>query len=338
MHIENLTIEERKLMVQRLTALWAFSESGLGGVLHALQIPFTGLVVGGFAIILISFISYLSHDDHKQIFKSLMVVLLVKAAVSPHTPFPAYIAVSFQAALGYLLFKLFRINLFSIMLLSIIAMIESAIQKLLMLVLFFGKSFLKAGDELVKFIGEQFSINITNGGWWMVALYLCIYVIGGMIIAFTTYRLINTSFDTASSLSYQAAPNNLVTTKQGNKKKKIWLLLITSLLISVLLIAFQKQKGALPVIAALTWTITAILIWYFVIAPLFTRLVISLLKKKYYTYGAQVQDTLSFLPVLNQLAVQAWHRSKTESKAKRIPVFIKTLLGWSLLYKEPSSE
>ena len=337
MQIENLTKEERKLMVQRLAALWAFSESGLGGVLHALQIPFTGLVVGGFAIILISFISYLSQDDQKQIFKSLMVVLLVKAAVSPHTPFPAYIAVSFQATLGYLLFKLFRINLFSITLLSIIAMIESAIQKLLMLVLFFGKSFLKAGDELVKFIGGQFSVNITNGGWWMVALYMCIYIIGGVIIAITTYRLINASFDT-TALSYEAAPNNFTAGKQGNRRKKIWFLLITSLFISLLLVAFQRQKIALPVIAALTWTITAILAWYFVIGPLFTKLVISLLKKNSSKYGAQVQNTLSFLPVLHQLTVQAWHSSKKESKAKRILVFIKTLLGWSLLYKEPSSD
>jgi hypothetical protein len=39
--IENLSKEQKLAAISRLTALWAFAESGLGGVLHALQIPFT---------------------------------------------------------------------------------------------------------------------------------------------------------------------------------------------------------------------------------------------------------------------------------------------------------
>ncbi len=56
--VNQSSIEQRQLAVQRLTALWAFSESGLGGILHALQMPFTGLLVGGMAILLISLIAF----------------------------------------------------------------------------------------------------------------------------------------------------------------------------------------------------------------------------------------------------------------------------------------
>src|SRR6202008_2387238 len=84
--------EQRSAAIQRLTALWAFTESGLGGLLHALQIPFTGLVVGGMAVIIISFIAEISGNNYKQILKSALIVLIVKAMVSPYTPFPAYIA------------------------------------------------------------------------------------------------------------------------------------------------------------------------------------------------------------------------------------------------------
>ena len=100
MNVSSLNTEQRILAIHRLTALWAFAESGLGGVLHTAKVPFTGLVVGGFAIILITLIAHLSSKQYKIIVQSLVVVLMVKAAVSPHTPFPAYVAVSFQALLA----------------------------------------------------------------------------------------------------------------------------------------------------------------------------------------------------------------------------------------------
>ena len=38
----------------QLTALWAFVEVTLGGMLHALRVPLTGVVVGGTAVAIIS--------------------------------------------------------------------------------------------------------------------------------------------------------------------------------------------------------------------------------------------------------------------------------------------
>ena len=89
--------------VNRLTALWALNESGLGGVLHAAKFPFTGIFVGGFAVILISLIARYSNYSFKAILKATAMVLMIKAAVSPHSPFPAYLAVSFQGLLGALI-------------------------------------------------------------------------------------------------------------------------------------------------------------------------------------------------------------------------------------------
>ncbi len=44
--------------ITKLILLWAFSESALGGMLHALRIPLTGLFVGGSAVIFISLIAH----------------------------------------------------------------------------------------------------------------------------------------------------------------------------------------------------------------------------------------------------------------------------------------
>ena len=97
----DLSVPQHSLAIQRLTALWAFAESGLGGVLHAFQIPFTGLVIGGFAVIIITLIAKFSDHHYQQILKSFLIVLIVKAMVSPHTPVPAYLAISFQAIMGF---------------------------------------------------------------------------------------------------------------------------------------------------------------------------------------------------------------------------------------------
>ena len=154
--IQNLTA------IQRLTALWAFSESGLGGILHAWQMPFTGLIVGGFAVIIISIIAHYSRSHYKEILKSAVIVLVVKIVVSPHTPFPAYVAVSFQAIIGYLLFRFAGLNLFSILVFSIMAMFESALQQLLIFILFFGKSLWSAGNDLVESLFHQLGMQVPG--------------------------------------------------------------------------------------------------------------------------------------------------------------------------------
>lgn len=267
-----------------------------------------------------------------------MIVLLVKAVVSPHTPFPAYIAVSFQAFLAVALFRLFNINLFSIFCLSILAMLESAVQKLVILTLFFGHSFWKATDELVRFISNQFSMPINHGSQWISVFYLLIYLIGGVLTAFMTYRLIKT-FSIQNKLAPAAFESTAIASfprNKNNRKKTIFVLLFVSGVLSLVLFLFTpKEQNRFVTLNAFTWTLTAILIWYIILAPLFAKVIRHILNKQTDRYSRQVENVLSFLPVLNQLAAEAWRNSKTSPAVKRIPVFITTLLSWSLLYTEP---
>ena len=100
-------MKSNKSIIDKLTALWALNESGLGGFLHVFNSPFTGLIVGGIAILLISLIAYYAENKWQAILKALVIVLIIKMAVSPYSPFAAYIAVSFQAILGAFLFSNF---------------------------------------------------------------------------------------------------------------------------------------------------------------------------------------------------------------------------------------
>ena len=75
---------DRDRAVERLTALWALNEAGLGGLIHAMRVPFTGIVVGSTAVVLIALIAFFAEKKAKAILKATVIVLLIKAAASPH--------------------------------------------------------------------------------------------------------------------------------------------------------------------------------------------------------------------------------------------------------------
>lgn len=339
-----LTQEQRINAVQRLTALWAFTESGLGGIMHALQIPFTGLLVGGMAVIMISLIAEMSDHHYKQVLKSALIVLIVKAMVSPHTPFPAYIAVTFQAILGFGLFSIFRVNFFSIVLLSIIAMLESAIQKILVLTLFFGESIWKAMDSMIAMLANQFGSMVSNGSYWIVGIYGMLYLVGGLLIAVLAYRTIKNfkMENPAFILQMDGETENnkpwIKKTGQKNNYKKLWVLIMLMISVSAVLFVFadDNKKGWLAVAKTISWTLSAILIWYMLIGPLFTKAIQRILQKKESRYSDEVLKTLSFLPVLRRLTAMAWQQSRTFNGFSRWHHFFALLIHATLTYSEPA--
>ena len=335
--------EQRINAMQRLTALWAFTESGLGGIMHALQIPFTGLLVGGMAVIMICLIAEFSDNAFRQILKSAIIVLIVKAMAAPFTPATAYIAVSFQAVIGFLFFSLLRVNYISIILLSVIAMLESAIQKLLVLTLFFGDSLWKAMDKMVAFASGQLGHIVLNGSYWIVSIYLFVYLAGGFFIAWLAYRTIR-NFDNGNQIfilkeSIAVSPDFNTGSKAviKNSYKKFWLLLLIMIILSVILFFFadDTKQGWVEVIKTIIWTFSALLIWFVVIGPLFTKVIQKLLKKKENRYSDEVLRTLSFLPVLNKLTNLAWQQSKLHRGFKRWQLFLTALIYAALTYSEP---
>lgn len=336
----NLLPGQRILAIQRLTALWAFCESGLGGLLHAFRIPITGLVVGGLAVILITFIAKLSDNHYSQILQCLPVVLIIKVMASPQTPFPAYLAVSFQALMGMILFSLLRINLLSILLLAVLTMLESALQQLLTLTFFFGRSLWNAADEIMNRLAGQMGVSLANGSQWLIAVYLLVYITAGILIAFMTYRLIRNFFyrnGSCEDLPYADPGLNYPLPDLRRRKKFRFKPLIAAsmmLILSASLFLFAKdaKQGWVAVIKTITWTLSAILAWYIIIAPLFSKFILSLLHKKKSLYSDAVKSSMEILPVLRRLAVMAWQKNNTYGVWKRIPRFFSTLITWSLVY------
>ncbi len=173
------------IVITRLTALWALSECALGGIMHAMKIPFTGIFVGGLAVICIALIAFHADDVIKEVIKATIIVLMIKAGVSPHTPVPAYIAVSFQGVLGAIIFSLIKNFKSAAPIYGCIAIAESAIQKFLFTTLIFGKSVWVALDIFVKSVLKDLHLpNEFSFSFWMVTLYIIFYAAWGLMLGF----------------------------------------------------------------------------------------------------------------------------------------------------------
>ena len=59
----------------KLTAIWAVSESGLGGLLHAIKLPFSGLFLGSLAVLIITYLAYISQNKFNTILKATLLVV-----------------------------------------------------------------------------------------------------------------------------------------------------------------------------------------------------------------------------------------------------------------------
>jgi hypothetical protein len=224
-------------------------------------------------------------------------------------------------------------------------MAESAVQKLLILTVFFGKSLWVAMDEMIAYVAKQFGAVVSNGSYWIVSVYLLIYIAGGLLTALFTYQTINHLNAGNNRLMLQ--PTIKINTalpdlkRKGKKSvfKKLSALIALMIGLSVILFVFadDKKQGWFAVVKTITWTISAILVWFMLISPFLTKAIQKLLKKKESRYTDEVLGVLSFIPVLKQLTVLAWQQSKLLYGYKRWQFFFTTLIHYTLTYTESAA-
>ncbi len=334
--------------IERLTALWAFSESGLGGILHAMKIPLSGIIVGGFAVILISFIGYFAEKKFTSIVKATIVVLLVKFAASPHSPLQAYFAVGFQGILGAIILDNTSHFRFGTMLHAITGLLESAIQKLLILTIIYGTSFWKAINIFYRNISGELSIKSTgiSGSEIIIIAYLGIYLICGIVIGWVagkfpghTIRLY-TKDESLINLRSLILNNKtkLLPPSIGNKKRNKLKPIIIPLLIILFMIPFSiSEYGFLQGVYVFLRVIVIISLWYFLFAPFLMKLLRKLLKKQSKAYFNEVDNIVRSLPLLKNAAKTIWLESIKIKGIKRIDYFISTLVIFSLTHTPEES-
>ncbi len=342
---------DNKEIVFRLTAIWAFNEAALGGMLHALKIPFTGLFVGGAAVVLISLIAVLS-EKKGSVFRSALIVLLVKGIIAPHTPIAAYFSVTLQALLGELFFFSKRNYKLSAFALAVITSIFSAFQKIFVLTVLFGKELWSSIDSFAIYIAGHFS-TVSNADLFpsfsfvILTGYTFIHLLGGILFgafaAFLPGKLDGWAEKYSTNIS-----NVRIMQKNGkeiNPKKKrkkyshqiLFGFIALFGIISYFDLGIPKNKfydAALMFVRS-----TAIIIlWFFIAAPLIMKFIKNIFARSENKYKNEVQNIIELFPLFRGAFTESKKFSSDHRGFRKISTFISLYLTLLLFSEDAPSE
>jgi len=319
--------------VDRITALWAFSEAAFGGILHALKIPFTGLFVGGAAVIFISLIAFYSNKS-STILRSTLLVVLIKFIISPYTPINAYFSVFAEGFLGILLFGIIKHHVLASLLLGIGSLLFSAFQKLLVITILFGITIWESIDIFSNYIINIFitssEVSITFS-YFLISLYIILHISGGIIAGITAGRIPNWINHFSGEIDYdKIIPIAEINSQKGKKKRKPWfqkksgILLIFVALVLVILSYFGNEfEDNLP-LNILIMFIRSILIttlWFLIVSPIVTKFLQKYLNSKKSSYSGEIENILNLLPEMKAIVKYSWERSSDKRGVGRLKLF-----------------
>ncbi|MBT8228625.1 MAG: hypothetical protein KJO50_00090 [Bacteroidia bacterium] len=330
--------QSNKLAIQRLTALWALSESGLGGIMHAFNSSFSGLVLGSIAVILISLIWDLSEHKWKTLLSALTIVLVIKAAVSPHSNLTAYLAVSFQAIAGGAIYSIIRSIPLGAILFGLIALLESAVQKLIVLYVLYGNTLVEAINEFGAWVSERtgYMLPLTTSKT-LVIIYLLVFALGGLIsgvfISFII-KSIRTNWTNPRYIIHLDSEYTDQKTKKGNKRKSLWIVMMTiAIMMIALMIYGYYSEGINKGIFVFARTVLILLTWYLFIAPYAKRYLFRLLNKRKAELSSEINHVFDMIPYLKIIVLKAWRESSGINIFNKLYHFILTTILYTLHFK-----
>jgi len=331
--------DNNKLIINRLTALWALNECGIGGFMHAFRSPFTGIIVGGVSILLITLIASYATNLRSTLIKALSIVLLVKLSVSPHSPIPAYLAVSFQGILGMVLFSLLPVNKATIIFLGVLTYLESAFQKVIVLTIIYGQSLWNAIDSYGVWISTNFnflSLNISSKH--LILVYLIFYGVSGFLVGLIIVKVHVAVHSIKMPDNFNPPLLDIATnSKTKRPKKKMNLILFWCITLVVILIPLlffnSKNNGWKTGLYVVARSLIIIGTWYIIIGPLILNLLNKFLQKRRSQYQTELQQTLLLLPHLKSIVNYVWKESKSLKGLNRIQYFISRSIVYSFHFK-----
>lgn len=322
-----------KQIYYRLIALWVLCEAVLGGLMHAVKIPFTGVFVSSGAVICICLIAYYV-PVKGAILRATIIVAIFKMMLSPHTPPAAYIAVFFQGLMGQLLFFNLRFFSLSCILLAVFALVESAIQRIIVLTVLYGNNFWNALNEFIrKLTGAN---TVTNYSLAVATGYIMLHAFIGMIVGVIAGSIVWQSESWSILHEEYLIPHTdeQFTLKPGIDKKKkkirylfvfIWIALIILFLQSYLHIG----KPLIPSQVSLQIILRSLLIvltWYFLLNSLLSTFIRKWLHRQQIRSQSDIGQVVLMLPSAKYIFLKSWQLSSASKGWKRISVFCKIVL------------
>lgn len=327
------TSEEENLLYYRLIALWVINEAMLGGIIHGLRLPVSGLVVGSFAVICITLIAWYI-PARGAIIKATLVVAIFKMVLSPHSPLPAYFAVFFQGLLGELLFYRRRFFKIACLLLGILSLLESAVQRIVVATVLYGKDVWKALNEFINNLtGQKTAIDYS---FFIITVYLLLHLVVGLIVGLWAGMLpqyiqfLNRGGNRYPVISNKGGDMALPMMKRRRRNTQL-LFIVWGLLVFLFLQShFKIGRQLLPEhisVQIFIRSLIIILTWVLIIGPLLKKILYKWLQKKQSQSGKEVEQVLQLLPLTQQLVLKSWQLSAGKKGWGRILLFGRIILA-----------
>ncbi|RYE15295.1 MAG: hypothetical protein EOP51_27020 [Sphingobacteriales bacterium] len=328
---------KQTVTIQRLTALWALGESGLGGWMHALKLPFTGIFVGGFAVACIALIAHYCRNNMRIMLQALLLVLLVKFTVSPQSPLPAYFAVAFQGVIGAIFYRLISNYTVASVLFAFIAMLESGAQKIIIMTLIFGKSLWEAIDAFFGGILKDFSLpQDMPFSYWVIGLCMGLYAVWGLVLGAwlsgLPKRLELRSAGIIEEYKRLAPASNESTPAQPRTKRRIkWFMPLVFAFI-ILIFLFSDNINSFNKAGYLVLrTVAVVLFLFYVLSPALRWLMVRWLNNRKAEQSEALRSILMLQPELRQLLKPSWQMSKAKHQGlRRYPAFVTNMITLTL--------
>ena len=312
--------------------MWAFSEAFLGGILHAFHVPFAGLLLSSFAVMCMVALTLHGHTKG-QLLKATLLVIMLKAILSPHTPVSAYFAVLLQGLFGEIFFFLGLPFFLSCLLLGIASLLQSSFQKLIILTLLFGVDFWEAMNEFLNSINKMMGAGDFNYSFYLVSIYIGLHFCAGIIVGIFCSRLPH--YLSSSSLEFKSNEMNIPQTdfifpNKNYKRSKFtkpiyWILLL--LLIYALYQAYSESSILLLVkskaMRLIVRSTLFLLLWYFFISPLLLIIFQKWLAKQKSKFTGEVESLIKLIPEMKFIVEKCWMETKGNFGFKRIGKFIR---------------
>ncbi|MBA4317542.1 MAG: hypothetical protein C0412_04000 [Flavobacterium sp.] len=336
------SVNEKSIVIYRIIALWSLSESALGGVLHLLKLPFTGLLIGGVSVLLISLLAAVS-NKRGTILKALLIVISVKAFVAPYAPLNSYLALILQGLIGEVLFFSKRFYPVSAIMLALITALLGAFQKIIVLTLLFGMNLWLAVDSFMNSVINQFvsakSADIKFS-YIIVGIYVFLHVLGGIFFGLIALRIPRWIKEKRELIALNPGEDPIIEVSTKVKKKKLWYRRrsgIIFLSVSVIIIIFSyllpglgKGLGSQMIIMILRSVIITI-VWFYLIAPIVIKLFKKFIEKSKMKYSEDVNRVILILPNLKASVKSSYDSSASLKGTKRIKEFISSLIACIVL-------
>ena len=311
----------------RLVALWVLAEAMLGGMIHGLRLPVSGLIVGSAAVVCISLIAW--YDPRRgAILQATIIVAAFKLTLSPHSGVFAFTALFFQGVCGELLFGGRRNFAFNTTMLAVLALLESGFQRIIVLTLVYGR-------ELWSVINDLGTEWLPGPGKVNYSLYI---VLGYLLIHFITALWIGSFAGRLPSRIDQVKPvpvlpDNREPAPFVTVRKRARRLLI---LVWVLLLLLLIQASIFPGEAWLPENRTAKILvrsliimigWAVLLGPALKYLLRRWLAGKKSALSREIAAVSSILPDMRMILQSAWRSSSGCRGLKRVSLFTRLTMA-----------